>query len=521
MKNLPSPAQLVKMGYLGDNQTNKPASIKKALKTYTDAIQNSPAAQRKAANYGDSEVSTTLGQKALMTPEEMVKNEYVLVPTGGDGTSTGTTVSKLAGLPLEKPVQVWGGGRFGEKFQDLAYASMLKRAQGKQDQFTRASQQTGGRTPMGVHMLMGDTSYNFATPTTELMVGGAKAAGVPKKVWKEIDAKILAKKKADGELAFPHFVGFSNNIDDAMSQLLGINGFSKDQAGPLRKAFLPIVNTAAYRDKGFPILNDIIDAVAEPELRNAPISTSGFSIFEGVPNAPLVPHDVNLSYDSGIVGRNRGGVDSKGVNIPAQTMFLDPYKEVSTRKNKHGEALTDQQRRDSLWMDPKLYQVANQQWLDHVSGYIDTQKKLAAMGLLGASGIAGAEESTPTIASPPEENQSFKQFMGGLTETGGNLIRGAVNETLGSPNAIGQLGGGLYNMVAGNEDGLLNRFGAGAATTKKAMEDIPILGKDADAWDQLLMKLNQKIPSAPRLNQSLTEEDAKRMREIGGLFSFL
>lgn len=505
------------MGYLGADQVDNPTQIKRAMTAYTKAISNSPAAQRKAAAYGDSEVVTTLGPKPLMTPEEIVKNEYVLVPTGGDGSATATTVKKLAGLPLEQPVNVWGGGRFGERFPNLAYASMRGRAQDKQDQFTEASKATGGRTPLGVHVLMGEDSYNFMTPTTELMVGGAKAAGVPKKVWKKIDEEIAAIKGKNGP-AFPHFVGFSNNMQDAMSQLLGINGFSKEQSGPLRKAFLPIAKKAANRDQGFPNLKDIIDAVAEPELRNAPVGTSGFSIFEGVPNASLVPHEVNLSYDSGIIGTNKGGIDTQGVNVPSTEMFFDPYAEVSGRLNKHNEPFSDQQRRDTLWMDPKLYQVADQRWLDRVQGYIEKQKRLAALGLVGATGAAGAEESQPDVADPEANlfqedqgsNVSPSDFLRGSMDAGAALLRGATSAAMSTPNALVSLGGGLYGLA--NEDGgLLARFGKGAERAQSAVKDVPVLGQTEEDFLGLL----------PRLTSisGKSKGDMEKMQRFGSYFS--
>lgn len=517
LKNLPDPETLVKMGYLGADQVGNPTQVKRALTTYTKAISGSPAAQRKAAAFGDSEVATTLGQKSLMTPEEVVKNEYVLVPTGGDGSATATTVSKLAGLGLDNPVDVWGGGRFGERFPGLSYASMSGRAQDKQDQFTDASKATGGRTPLGVHVLMGEDSYNFMTPTTELMVAGAKAAGVPKKIWKQIDKEIASIQGKNGP-AFPHFVGFSNNMDDAMSQLLGINGFSKEQSGPLRKAFLPIAKKAAYRDEGLPNLSNIIDAIAEPELRKAPTGTSGFSIFEGVPGADLVPHDVNLSYDSGIRGTNKGGMDTQGVNVPSTEMFFDPYAEVSSRVNKNNEPFSDQQRRDTLWMDPKLYQVADQRWLDHVQGYIEKQKRLAALGLIGATGIAGAEESQPDLADPEaavfEGDQgagvSPTQFLKGAADTSAGLLRGATTEALGVPNALVGLGGGLYNMATGS-GGLLERFGQGAESAQSAVKGIPILGQSASDFDGILPRLTSM--------SGMTEDEMKKLQQLGSFFS--
>lgn len=119
----------------------------------------------------------------------------------------------------------------------------------------------------------------------------------------------------------------------------------------------------------------------------------------------------------------------------------------------------------------------------------------------------------PSIAGPeavPGAGQGqgggLVEFLSGLGDTGAAALRGATAASLSAPNAIAQLGGGLYNMATGNQDGLLNRFATGAESADKAV------GFNYDYFDS-------RLPAATKTSKRLTDKDLKMAQEIGGLLS--
>lgn len=520
MANLPEVEQLVRLGFLKAESAGEPRNVKAAYTRYKNALEQSPALQRRASMLGETDVTyKDIGQRNILSLEDLYKGNYNLVNLSGDRTAAGRRLNKISGLDVGG-VDVGGGALFPleNAAKKKAWASTLGTAQKKQNQITRQ----GENNPVaGVYTAMGDISNNFAAPITQAMINGAVKAGVPKKTWKELDNQMWRKldvydKKGNlikkGE---DRFVGFSKDFDLARSQLLGINGFPKESSGGLRTVFVDRAGMAGFLKQGFPSRNDIVEAATEMELRGVPIGTSGFSIMEMTPNAGLLEHTGDLSYDAAMQGKILGGTE---FGVPLETMYPDMYETFSKRLNKNKEPLNRQEIEGSFVTDLSMSQPANQRWLDGVMEFMDNKKRLAAMGLTAASGFAGAEESQPDLADPEaavfEGDQgagvSPTQFLKGAADTGAGLLRGATTEALGVPNALVGLGGGLYNMATGN-GGLLERFGQGAESAQSAVKGIPILGQSASDFDGILPRLTSM--------SGMTEDEMKKLQQLGSFFS--
>lgn len=520
MANLPEVEQLVRLGFLKAESASDPRNVKAAYTRYKNALEQSPALQRRASMLGDTDITyKDIGQRNILNPEDLYKGNYNLVNVSGDRTAAGRRINKISGLDVGG-VDVGGGPLFGlENAADKkAWASTWETAQKKQDQISRA----GENNPVAaVYSAMGDLSNNFGAPITQAMLNGAVKSGVPKKTWKELDGQMWRQldvydKKGNlitkGE---DRFVGFSKDFEAAKNQLLGINGFPKKSSGALRTVFVDRAGMAKFLKQGFPNRDDIVEAATEMELRGVPIGTSGFSVMEMTPNAGLIEHIGDLSYDAAMQGKVLGGTE---VGIPLETMFPDMYETFSKRLNKNKEPLTRQQIEGTFVSDTGQSQPANQRWLDGVMEFMDNKRRLAAMGLTAASGFAGAAESQPDIADPEAAvfqgdqgaGVSPTQFLKGAADTGAGLLRGATTEALGVPNALVGLGGGLYNMATGS-GGLLERFGQGAESAQSAVKGIPILGQSASDFNGILPRLTS--------TSGMTEDEMKKLQQLGSYFS--
>lgn len=520
MANLPEVDQLVRLGFLRAESASDPRNVKAAYTRYKNALEQNAALQRRASMLGETDITyKDIGQRNILNPEDLYKGNYNLVNVSGDRTAAGRRINKISGLDVGG-VDVGGGALFGlENAADKkAWASTRDTAQKKQDQINRA----GEENPVAaVYSAMGDISNNFAAPITQAMINGAVKVGVPKKTWKELDQQMwrqLDVYNKKGELikkGEDRFVGFSKDFDSARSQLLGINGFPKKSAGALRTVFVDRAGMAGFLKQGFPSRDDIVEAATEMELRGVPIGTSGFSIMEMTPNAGLLEHVGDLSYDAAMQGKVLGGTE---VGIPLDIMYPDMYETFSKRLNKNKKPLSRQEIEGTFVSDTGMSQPANQRWLDGVMEYIENKKRLAALGLTAATGFAGAQESQPDVADPEanlfqqdqSQNVSPSQFARGTMDAGAALLRGATSAAMSAPNAIVGLGGGLYGL-ANEEGGLLERFGKGAERAQSAVKNVPILGQSEEDFLGLL----------PRLTSisGKSKDEMEKMQRFGSYFS--
>jgi hypothetical protein len=348
--------KLLRTGFLSAEAASNPQAVKSAASRYQRTMDTVPAFRRAEAQRAagetvatDSPITTT-----ALDPESLLGK--VLVPVTGDRTVTGRTITEIGGVKLQTPVEVQGGAQFPAQRQEegLGWASMSTAAKKKQDNFDFAAERTG-LEPVGVFAAMGDEAANFATPIADALIQMTQAYTVPKKFKAEFDA---ALKKVR-----PDWVGLDST--NARDQLLGQGEFAREGAGALRSAFVAEMSKRGWRDKGFPLFDDVVNAVVEPELRGVGVGDAGFSAFAAEPGAAVRPIDSHLSYDTGIPGQYLGGMES----VPPEVMFPTIMDDLSRQRNRRGEPLTRPQQTGSLTMNNKLLQVADQQWLDNLMAH--------------------------------------------------------------------------------------------------------------------------------------------------------
>lgn len=391
---LTTPANLIRLGMLTVESAQNPTAVKSALTKYDKAMRESKAFRAREKLRSDVENQTqtlNIGERNLLTVDDLVGK--VGVPVSGDTSTTGKVIETIGGVNLESPVQVEGGSNFPLRYQDQNYgwASMADAARKKQGNFALAADETG-MEPVGIFSAMGKEAVNFSTPVAESMLQQARALPIKKSDIKKFDDELRKLR--------PEWVGL--NHPGAMDQLMGRGDYPQKGAGKLRSVFVEEMSKSRYRDVGFPIKEDAHAEILQPELANAPIGSSGFSMFSADPNAPTMPNAPHQSYDTIIPGTYIGGLEQ---SVPARVMYPDVYAELDKATNVAGQPFTESQKTGSLVMNPKLYQPFNEQWAEGVDNYLRQNKQSgaatpAAMAAAGGAGLLGAQamQAEPTLA---------------------------------------------------------------------------------------------------------------------------
>tara|TARA_R110002110_G_scaffold131806_2_gene312882 strand:+ start:978 stop:2669 length:1692 start_codon:yes stop_codon:yes gene_type:complete len=379
-----------------DAATNKPVTeqlIRTRANAYEKQLNNGPPAVRRRETLraaGDIE-RLPGAERTIKTPEDLLGK--VLVPVVGDRSVRAAKGSNrpgyvdIKGVPLSRAVLPQGGPSYtiDNIGTGKAWASMEDAANKKQMNIILAGERTG-MDPIGVYSAMGRESIDFSAPVASAMVAQIPALGIPKKILKEFDQAI--KKgvgKVDGR---PDFVGLGS--DDVFNQLLGHGDFPAKGAGALRKVVVEEMKKARWRNLGFPVYDDIVDTLTEPALAGFKSGESGYTMFRGDPTRSTFPEPLHQSYDTAIPGDYFGGLIE---SVPPEIMYPKTFKEMSQTANKAGVLLPYEQQVGSLMMNPKLYEVADDQYVEGLINYMNKYK--------GTNYAMGGEVTGAGIGSLP------------------------------------------------------------------------------------------------------------------------
>jgi hypothetical protein len=348
-------ARGVNMTRMADKMT---AAEKAWATRMAKVARNKGVQHREALRNGETIVEevTPPPARVIISPEELYGKVGVQVQ--GDRSRANSVVRALRGIPLEGGVKLEGGPQYAqlalENNPGGAWASMRGAAQGKQNQFNRAAELTG-REPIGVYSAMSSDGVNFSTPVAEAMIKQLRVLKPNKNAVVTADREI--KRLA------PEFVGLQSQ--EALDQLLGRGGFPMEGAGQVRKALVDTLRKAEYEYQGFPVYDDIIDAITETDLKSSPLGASGYTAFRAIPNAKLIekgsvktPH---ASYDTVIPGEYIGGLQK---SVPPEIMFPKIYE----RQRALGRNPFRIHR--SLQTNNQDFEEFDQQWLDNIMSYL-------------------------------------------------------------------------------------------------------------------------------------------------------
>ena len=190
---------------------------------------------------------------------------------------------------------------------------------------------------------------------------------------------------------------------------MGTGDFQRKGSGALRIDFIDTMDKAKYRDMGFAVRRDAVEAVTRPGLENAARGDSGFGVMRAMPGEKTyVEEGLHQSYDTIIPGDYMGGLAE---SLPANVMFPDAFKWMQAQGRSPSSQL------GSLMMDPKLYQKADDKWLDSVNRYLETGKPdvdIQSNPLAALATIKAMQESEGLLARLPQkdtESYNYSDFL--------------------------------------------------------------------------------------------------------------
>ena len=355
-----------------DSKTGKPVT-EQLINSRANAFEKGlsiPAVRKREELriYNNTDPQIIAPQRNIKTPEDLLGK--VLVPVVGDRSTVASQgIIDIKGVPLNQRIPLQGGPNYmiENATTGKAWASMEDAANKKQMNMILAADETG-LEPYGVYSAMGRESADFSAPVVTSMIAQLPALQIPKihiKAFNDTIKKGIGKTQ-EGR---PDFVGLDS--DEIFNQMLGTGNFDRKGAGTLRKIVVQEMKKPRWQNLGFPIYDDVLKTVNEPSLMNIKTGESGFGIFKGDPSKPTFPELTHQSYDTAIPGEYFGGLKE---SVPPEIMFPKTFENLSQTKNVSGELLPYQQQVGSLMMNPKLYEVADDQYVDQLIKYMNKNK---------------------------------------------------------------------------------------------------------------------------------------------------
>jgi hypothetical protein len=465
---IPPPiSRLIQLGFLGPEYSANAIQVSRATTRYNKAMKESRAFRDREMKAAQNEFqslfqASDLPEQRIIRPEDLQGKP--LIPVKGDQSDIGI-LSQVGGVPVED-VAVQGGRKFPKQYQEEGYgwASNIGPAEAHLSKARNVAEMTGEQ-PISIYTAMGADATNFSTPIAESMLKQATDSPLAKKDIAEFDRELrnLTIKKGKQEVkVFPDWVGLES--PDAMAQLMGTGDFKN--VGKKRTAFTELMGKAKYRDRGFPSYDETLRAVQDPALASAKLGDTGMSSFAPSVQSGLISDPtVHRSYSHVIPGEYQG---SLGQNIPFEVMFQDPYTQIADR------VAGVPQRINTVAAQKDLYQMADQEWVDRVMGYMEKAdavgKRAAVAGLLG-TGAAEASPMTPEqesfygtmakmSAEKPQAEMRAPKY-GLLADIADAFEAGSRNDLLGSGESAAKVANALaYGQRPGVLDTIIGSFEA-------------------------------------------------------------
>ena len=355
-----------------DSKTGKPVT-EQLIKNRANAFEKT-LKTKAVKNREELRMSTTTAaadeplERIIKTPEDLLGK--VLVPVTGDRSRViSGGMDDIRGIPLIQNIPVQGGPNYMIQHagSGKAWASMENAANKKQMNMLFAADETG-LDPYGVYSAMGRESINFSAPVATAMVAQLPALNIPLKHIKSFN-ETIRKGIGKTQEGRPDFVGLDS--DDVFNQLLGAGNFSQKGAGKLRTIVVEEMQKPRWEKLGFPVYDDVLRTINEPSLMDIKTGEAGFGIFKGNPTKSTFPELGHQSYDTAIPGEYFGGLTA---SVPPEIMFPKTFDSLSKIKNVAGQPLPYSQQVGSLTMNPKLFEVADDEYVDQLIKYMNKNK---------------------------------------------------------------------------------------------------------------------------------------------------
>ena len=356
-----------------DSKTGKPVTeqlIKNRANAFEKQLKVPAVRNREELRMSTTKISGVDEplERIIKTPEDLLGK--VLVPVAGDRSRVMSGgIDDIRGIPLIQNIPVQGGPNYMIQHagSGKAWASMEGIANKKQMNMILAADETG-LDPYGVYSAMGRESVDFSAPVATAMVAQLPALNIPKKHIKAFN-ETIRKGIGKTQKGRPDFVGLDS--EDVFNQLLGTGSFSREGSGTLRTIVAQEMKKPRWEKLGFPVYDDVLKTINEPSLMDLKTGESGLGIFKANPSKSTFPELQHQSYNTAIPGEYFGGLTA---SVPPEIMFPKAFSAMSKEINSGGVPFPYSNQVGSLVMNPKLFEVADDEYVDQLIKYMNKNK---------------------------------------------------------------------------------------------------------------------------------------------------
>jgi hypothetical protein len=288
-------------------QYTKFADKRKANMESTSAGRTREALAREG-NY-ETVVQDTFDMNAVPQLTSKDLENAVVMPMKGDRTAAGRLL-QASGVPFDQPLDLQSGPQYmlRSAMNDAANAGWESTdviARSFQDKVQRVAADAGTDNIWGAYHPMSMASADFSTMPVEAvlremnsvrMAGGKYDPKMTERLNNRVRNKVVETDMPDGtvkkEQPFKDFPGIES--PDA-EKYLSARGMQD-----ARKAVTNEMNGAAYKDAGFPNIQQIFRDVSVPELHRAGVGEKGHMMVKLDPNGNIDHNSVHRSYGTRI-----------------------------------------------------------------------------------------------------------------------------------------------------------------------------------------------------------------------------
>jgi len=325
-------------------------------------------AREEARPEGGLAIGTDNLEAGLLSYEDLARENTPLTWLPADGTMVGE-VRQVGGRQI-KPVAVNGGPLHADKYN--SWMSMNGAAYTKQKHAQNILSETG-ESPMYMHLNMGNEGSNFSHMPSEIWTNYVDKYPMHGAGWDALNKRMSSlPDKGDTKGVSADWAKSGIDSPEGLRNFL-LPQYGAEAAnstlGNRRKIFMDTVAKAGVQDAGGPIVNDIYSGLIEPGL----LGKQGMAGYRGMlsvdtpPAGLLAEPNRHPSYNTVIPGN--GVFTFKEGIVPADVMFPDAFNAA------HRADKLPHQRFRSVQTNGTEYQIADQQWLDGIMGYLYSQNQ--------------------------------------------------------------------------------------------------------------------------------------------------
>lgn len=280
---------------------------------------------------GSRYVTENLGNLAEKVPFDPVQYKgasVVMVPW--DSMTRNQKIKNISGVDLTTPYITEGGFDYPRDIshinKKIAGASGEDIAKRIQKRFQIAQEENlknkGTGIVLGMPSTMGLGAETFQTTPTNITLDLLKQRELPKSDIQSFDEMVrgFTPDKKAGPL-LRNFVGFN---DPRLAEQLTLGGFGLETTAPeLRKGLMDRLSLKGSQEKIGYNIEDLQNAILDPNLKNLPKGYMGHTVFEADPSGMLTPSK-HSAFNTDFPGLYK----ASGTSMPAEVMMPNEYNRI-------------------------------------------------------------------------------------------------------------------------------------------------------------------------------------------------